>query len=119
MLVIENNEIKVGQFEIIPMAYTPRDDDTDQDPSLYFRVRFKNVHVTDELFTLENAFKYVGLSTVNDVKVENDTLYSLTPTGFSIMLIPKYEGTVLYSVEYRGEHLQCFFEIQEAIDFCN
>lgn len=119
MLVVEDNGIKVGHFVITPMVYMPKEDDTDQDPSLFFRVRFKNVHVTDELYTFENALKHVGLSTINEVKVENDTLYSLTPTGFSIVLMPTYEGKVLYSVEYRGERLDSFFEIQEAIDFCN
>lgn len=119
MLVVENDEIKFGHFEIIPMVYTPKEDDTDQEPSLFFRVRFKNVHVTDELYTFENALRHVGANTVSDVKIENDTLYSLTPTGFSVVIMPTYEGKVLYSVEYRGERLYSFWTIQKAIDFCN
>lgn len=119
MLVVENNEIKLGHFDVTPMVYLPKDGDTDQDPSLYFRVRFKNVHVTDELYTFEKALSHVGANTINDVKVENNTLYSLTPTGFSIVLMPTHEGKVLYFVEYRGQRLESFWTIQEAIDFCN
>lgn len=119
MLVVENNEIKLGHFDVTPMVYLPKEYDNDQDPSLFFRIRFKNVHVTDELYTLENALKHVGANTINDVKVENNKLYSLTPTGFSIVLMPTYEGKVLYSVEYRGQRLESFWTIQEAVDFCN
>lgn len=119
MLVVENNDIKVGHFDITPMVYMPNGYDTNQDPSLFFSIRFKNVHVTDELYTFENALRHVGLSTIDEVKVENDVLYSLTPTGFSITLMPTHEGEVLYSVEYRGERLESFWTIQEAVDFCN